>query len=193
MANIVLTYTVQKVVSIDDIPDFTLSKNEIESKIYELQLNNEPEGFEVTECDYSYPGQSREPLAKGCEPLPTENCWVDLDGIGKIATNGWALVTPDCPSVNEGNCSNEWYPVEKAQKTLISFFNENSCGDQLHPGYFHQRFLPLKSIPDLKVYGENAKDPGFCYVENKLIAVIMPTVVRHLTCLDDKLFKFESC
>jgi hypothetical protein len=191
--NITLTYTVQKIVSVDDISDFTLSKNEIENKIYELQVIHEPEGFEVLDSDYSYSGKLKKPVPKGCEPLPTENCWVDIDGIGKIATNGWALVTVDCPSINEGNDENEWYSAEKVEKILIAFFNENSCGNQLHSGYFHQRFLPLKSIPNLKVYGENTKDPGFCYVENKLIAVIMPTAVQDLNCIGDSLFQFNLC
>jgi hypothetical protein len=190
--DITLTYTVQKTVSIEDIPHYTLTKDELDTKIDRLLTLHAPDDHEGVDSGYSF-DNDEDPMPKGCEPTPTYERWVEIDGIGKIATNEWALVTQDYPPINGKNSCKAWAPAEKVSKVLTDFFNENSCSDSRHCGYFHQRFAPLKDIPFLKVYGTKPTDPGFCYVENKLIAVIMPIQVQDLSCVDKSLFQFDPC
>lgn len=188
--DIVLSYTIQKIVSID-IPDYTLSNIEIDNKIDELFKYHAPEDFNILESDYTWFGDSREPLPLGREPLPTEDHWTEVDGFGKLATNGWAIVTPECPPINDKNISNDWKPSKEIRQALVEFFKANPLSSNLHKGYFNNRFLPLKEIPNLRVYGDKPCDPGFCYVGDLFVAVIMPVVVRQDSEMSE-LFQFAK-
>jgi hypothetical protein len=86
-------YKVEKTIKVDDIPDFTLSKNKIEQRMDALLQVHAPEGCDILDSDYHYSGESREPLPIGCEPLPTKEHWVDVDGFGKILLCGRSI---DC-------------------------------------------------------------------------------------------------
>jgi hypothetical protein len=172
--HVVLMYKVQKTIEIENIPDFTLEKSSINQRMDTLLETYAPKDCEILDSDYHYSGESREPLPIGCEPLPTDNHWVDVDGFGKMATNGWAIVTPECPSINEGNSSMAWRSASSISKSIPEFIAQNPLSSKLHTGYFHERFLPLKSIPGLKVYGDDPNDVGHCYKGDQLIAIIMP-------------------
>ena len=186
---IILSYKIQKTVSID-LKDFTLTKIEIENKIDALFVAHAPEGFDILDSDYYC--FDREPLPIGCEPLPPNDCWIDIDGFGKLATNGWAIVTSECPPINSDNIWNAWQSGEKTKKALEEFLTDNALSDKQHQGYFHKRFLPLAEIPGIKIYGKGDLDPGFCYVDDRLIAIIMPTHIREQDSANKSLFQFAS-
>jgi hypothetical protein len=179
--DITLTFTVQKTISIDNIPDYVFTSNEIENKIDELMVEHCPKDFdEVLESDYYWSGASSCPHPKGCEPIPNEKCWVEIDG-QRWATNGIASVTPDCPPINDCNYLQPWYENDgKLEKALReNLFDKFKLPSKLHQGYFAEQFLPLKSVGNLSVYGDGIHDPAWCYVGEKLIAVLMPVQVRN--------------
>jgi hypothetical protein len=189
--DITLTYTVQKTVLIEDIPHYTLTKDEIDRRICNLLILHAPDGYEGVGSDHSF-DNGEEPITKGCEPKPLQ--WFDIDGFGELATNSVAIVSRHCPAINNRKVYNEWKYGEHMQAAISNIFNENSCGENLHPGYFHQRFAAIKNIPGIKVYGEQGTDPGFCYVEDRFIAVIMPTQIRDKKQLNtESYFQFDSC
>jgi hypothetical protein len=172
-STMVLTYTIQKIVSFASIENYTLKPVEIETAIDKLMSDNAPEDGDILDCDYSWFGNSQEPIPKGCEPEPTDDCWVNVNGV-KWATNSWCIVTNECPPINNKNIWNIWHRADEVSKALPDFFLKHQPSNIKHTGFFDKRFLPLKNIPNMRVYGARIDDPGFCFVDNQLIAVIMP-------------------
>lgn len=175
---IVLTYKVQRIVEVD-LLDFTLTNDEIEDKIDKIISDNAPDFCDILDSDYEWYGECREPKAKGCEPIPTENCWVEIDG-REWATNGWCVVSRETPALESEEYIPAWSPATpelaiKIRELLIV----KSRMRQRHLGYFSQRFASIARIPEIEVYGD-ALSPGYCWVGDRLIAIIMPTQVRSL-------------
>lgn len=172
---ITLSYKIQRIVSIEDIPDGKFTVEEIEERIDRVLEENAPDDFDILDGDFEYFGDCKEPLPLNCDLLPPEGCWVEVDGI-EWATNGWCFVTRECPPINEWNYSQPWYTAERLGNGAKEYFASNKSPEKnnFHKGFFHKRFLPLKNQLFV-VLGEGMESPGYCYLDNRLVAIIMPT------------------
>lgn len=171
---IAFEYTVKKEISIKHIADYTLTRAEIETEIERLHIEHCPKDYKILESSWSFECDNREPFARGCELNPPTNCWIDINEI-QWATNGLCTVTPECPAINSNNNFEPWLSGFHAQSSVTMLLNTEQHNNILHTGIFDKRFLSLKEIPNLQVFGEGVLYPGYCYVENQLIAIIMPT------------------
>lgn len=172
---LVLTYKVQKTVEVE-IADFTLTNDEIESKMNSILSKNAPDDGEILDSDYEWFGDDCEPKPKGCESIPPDNCWVEIDGRG-WATNGWCLVSSDAPVIENDGLIPAWHPANAELKIAIKNLISGNKMRQRHLGYFHRRFAIIAQIPGIEVYGDKLS-PGYCWVGDRLIAIVMPTKVN---------------
>jgi hypothetical protein len=170
-----VTWTITDSITID-IPDGELTCDEINERA-EFAVNAFiPMSREEYDWEWHY---GDEPKAREADTTPPEEAWFLVNGV-KIAINGVALVTKDCPF--DGFINIKTWKTDLTSKGIerLSLMLRDDIKElPLHKGWFHRSFRCFKGF---KVVGI-APEPGRSSMEvggyvlgpaGELLAILMP-------------------
>ena len=170
------TIRVTRIVEFElDIPDFTLSNDEI-SKLVESKIDDYID--EVYDEDWEFEGPA--PKTTEQQPEPPEHCWITV-GNERWASNGHIAIAESCPirpAITRG-----WL---QATPGLLETINTRLLTDDWrnmppHTGIFDSDLAGgFRSLANLKAVGKDAKSPAYLVHGDKLIAIVMPKHRRSL-------------
>ena len=161
-----------------DIADGALTDEEIEDAVDKAARGILPGGGDC--CDnWEWKWLGKEPTAKGETANPPDDYWFEAAGY-TVATNGYALITKDCPVefVNDS----VWRKVNEAPAEIIGLLSVDFASLPLHHGWFRNAFAGFKGyrvVGKTPVLGDCMGCAGYVLDDaGKFIALLMPTELR---------------
>lgn len=173
---LLITWTQSEQITID-IPDGMLTSEEISEKVKKrIEDTDLACGLTCDDCDWEW--LDGEPKAKGEDSTPPDDAWLEVGGM-TIATNGYAVVTKDCPL--DGFVNTKTWRTElrgTAIAYLESVLNKDLQSMPLHRGWFPRSFYcfsGLKVVGSIPVPGISTDSAAYVLGDSgELLALLMP-------------------
>jgi hypothetical protein len=157
-----------------DIADGALTDEEIEDAVDKAARHILPGGGNCRD-NWEYEWMGKEPTAKGETANPPDDYWFDAAGY-TVATNGYALITKDCPAkfVNDSI----WRKVVEPTTQIIDLLSVDFASLPPHRGWFRNAFEGFKGyrvVGKTPVPGDSMGCAGYVLDDaGKFIALLMP-------------------
>jgi hypothetical protein len=171
-----------------DIPDYSMSCDEIDALIREKIEERLQEDLEL-DADWEWVGT--EPKSKEQNPVPSEEAWLDVNGDLWATTGIWAIRKDFFTPIKMSG-----YRFLPASDNLIEKLKEmvstHSANLPCHPGLFDNRFKPILEASNVNVTGRGVLEPAWVEKGGVLAAIVMPAASIRLEDLSQDLFSLSE-
>jgi len=180
---VLITYTKEIEVEIEDIEDYTLTEKEISIATVKELERVKPLEYNGFEWEWEWVDKKPKAIVaiEGIEP-PSEEYWMNVRGGYCAATNGVLLVIKDRPIAGLKLDRGWLLATNEISKALGDILTKDFSSMPLSKAVFDNQFKALKDIKGIEAHAEDEYGVTYLLVDGLLIGGLMPLSRRENGC-----------